>query len=53
MCLRYANLHLIQMLVVPDPEGLERLNVGDLVQDRSVGLDDVQAEWFDVLLGKF
>ena len=46
----------ILMLVVPDLERLEGLNVVDLVQDGPEVLDDVGAQGLDVLLserGKF
>jgi len=42
----------ILVLVVPHPEGLERLDVGDLVQDGPEVLDDVGTQALDVLLRK-
>lgn len=42
----------ILMLVVPDLERLEGLNVVDLVQDGPEVLDDVGAQGLDVLLSE-
>ncbi len=42
----------VLLLVVPDPEGLEGLDVVDLVQDRTEVFNHVRAKRFDILLSK-